>query len=88
MADSVLTSKTSTMNRCVARTREEYDKVPSTFARDASRQDVAMLNILGACAAALDIGYTSSAAKSWVSLRVRVMYLSCFAVGGGWRGRC
>ena len=57
MTDAVLTSKAATITRCVARAREEYDTDPSTFLLDPSRHDAATLNMLRACAAALDIGH-------------------------------
>jgi uncharacterized protein YutE (UPF0331/DUF86 family) len=56
MADDVLINKSATIERCVGRAREEYDKAPSTFATDLTRQDAAILNILRACEAALDMG--------------------------------
>lgn len=57
MTDDVLISKAATITRCVARAREEYDKDPSTFLLDPSRHDAAILNILRANAAALDMGH-------------------------------
>lgn len=57
MTDAALTSKAATITRCVARAREEYDTDPSTFLLDPSRHDAAILNMLRACAAALDIGH-------------------------------
>ncbi|OQR32778.1 toxin-antitoxin antitoxin component [Pseudomonas sp. Bc-h] len=56
MADDLLIIKAASIKRCVVRAREEYDKAPSTFATDLTRQDAAILNILRACAAALDMG--------------------------------
>lgn len=56
MVDDVLLNKTATIERCVARAREEYDRSPDTFDRDFTRQDAAILNIQRACEAALDIG--------------------------------
>lgn len=56
MADDVLLNKTATIERCVARAREEYDRDPATFASDFTRQDAAILNIQRACEAALDMG--------------------------------
>jgi uncharacterized protein YutE (UPF0331/DUF86 family) len=51
-----LLNKTASIERCVARAREEYFKAPETFAEDCTRQDAAILNIQRACEAALDIG--------------------------------
>ncbi|WP_035057512.1 type VII toxin-antitoxin system HepT family RNase toxin [Andreprevotia chitinilytica] len=56
MADDVLINKAATIERCVARAREEYDRDPATFATDFTRQDAAILNIQRACEAALDMG--------------------------------
>lgn len=56
MADDVLINKAATIERCVARAREEYARNPTTFATDFTRQDAAILNIQRACEAALDMG--------------------------------
>lgn len=57
MVDDVLLNKATTIERCVARAREEYDRDPDTFDRDFTRQDAAILNIQRACEAALDMGH-------------------------------
>ena len=57
MADDVLLNKAATIERCVARAREEYAADPDTFASNFTRQDAAILNIQRACEAALDIGH-------------------------------
>lgn len=56
MADDVLVNKAATIERCVRRAREEYQRGPETFASDYTRQDAAILNIQRACEAALDMG--------------------------------
>jgi uncharacterized protein YutE (UPF0331/DUF86 family) len=56
MADDVLMNKAATIERCVLRAREEYARDETTFATDFTRQDAAILNILRACEAALDMG--------------------------------
>ena len=56
MVDDVLVNKAATVERCVARAREEYDRDPSTFATDFTRQDAAILNVQRACEAVLDMG--------------------------------
>lgn len=56
MADDVLINKAATIERCVQRAREEYNRDPASFASDFTRQDAAILNIQRACEAALDIG--------------------------------
>ena len=57
MADDVLLNKAATIERCVARAREEYTANPETFATNFTRQDAAILNIQRACEAALDMGH-------------------------------
>ncbi|MFJ3484085.1 DUF86 domain-containing protein [Pseudomonas sp. NPDC090202] len=57
MADDVLINKAATIERCVIRAREEYEKDSSSFATDFTRQDAAILNIQRACEAALDMGH-------------------------------
>ncbi|MEI7608210.1 MAG: DUF86 domain-containing protein [Rhodospirillaceae bacterium] len=57
MADDILVNKASTIERCVARAREEYGKDPSGFAADHTRQDAAVLNIQRACEACLDMAH-------------------------------
>lgn len=56
MADDVLLNKAASIERCVARAREEYAANPLGFATDFTRQDAAILNIQRACEAALDMG--------------------------------
>jgi uncharacterized protein YutE (UPF0331/DUF86 family) len=57
MADDVIINKAASIERCVARAREEYTKDPASFGADHTRQDAAILNIQRACEAALDIGH-------------------------------
>lgn len=56
MADDVLINKAATIERCVARVREEYQVDPEGFTYNFTRQDAAILNIQRACEAALDMG--------------------------------
>ena len=56
MADDVVVNKAATIERCVARAREEYGYNPATFANDLTRQDAAVMNVQRACEAALDLG--------------------------------
>lgn len=56
MLDDVLINKAATVERCVARAREEYDRDPATFVADFTRQDAATLNVQRACEAVLDMG--------------------------------
>ncbi len=39
MADDALLNKAASIERCVMRAREEYDRNPDTFATDLTRQD-------------------------------------------------
>ncbi len=55
MPDDVLLNKAATIERCVARAKEEYLSDPESFAINFTRQDAAILNIQRACEAALDI---------------------------------
>lgn len=77
MVDDVLINKASSIERCVARAREEYDKNPTSFATDFTRQDAAILNIQRACEAALDMGQHLIDVNDWVFLRVLETCLSC-----------
>lgn len=56
MADDVLINKAATIERCVARAKQEYAAAGTGFASDSTRQDAAILNIQRACEAALDMG--------------------------------
>ncbi len=56
MADDVLLNKAASIERCVARAREEYAVDPKGFATNFTRQDAAILNIQRACEAVLDMG--------------------------------
>ncbi len=56
MIDDVLLNKAATVERCVARAREEYADEPATFATNHTRQDAATLNVQRACEAVLDMG--------------------------------
>jgi uncharacterized protein YutE (UPF0331/DUF86 family) len=56
MADDVLINKAASIERCVARAREEYAADPAGFASSFTRQDAAILNIQRACEASLDMG--------------------------------
>ncbi len=54
--DDVLINKADTIERCVARIREEYEADSDSFETNYTRQDAAILNIQRACEAALDMG--------------------------------
>jgi uncharacterized protein YutE (UPF0331/DUF86 family) len=56
MADDVLINKSATVERCVARAREEYAHDPANFSTNFTRQDAAILNVQRACEAVLDMG--------------------------------
>ena len=55
--DDVILNKCASIERSVARAREEWAKDPSSFATDLTRQDAAILNVQRACEAALDVGH-------------------------------
>jgi hypothetical protein len=48
-------NKAATIERCVKRAREEYERHPAGFAVDFTRQGRRHFNILRACEAALDM---------------------------------
>lgn len=56
MRDDVLLNKAASVERSVARAREEYQRNPDTFSSDFSRQDAATLNVQRACEAVLAMG--------------------------------
>jgi uncharacterized protein YutE (UPF0331/DUF86 family) len=56
MPDDVLINKAATVERCVARAREEFERDPAGFEFDFTRQDAATLNVQRACEAVLDMG--------------------------------
>jgi uncharacterized protein YutE (UPF0331/DUF86 family) len=56
MDDDVLVSKAGTIERCCRRARDEYEKDPTTFVGDLTRQDAATLNVIRAWEAAVEMG--------------------------------
>jgi uncharacterized protein YutE (UPF0331/DUF86 family) len=56
MGDDVLISKAGTIERCCKRARDEYEKDPTTFVGDLTRQDAATLNVIRAWEAAVEMG--------------------------------
>lgn len=56
MDDGVLVSKTAAIARAVHRARDEYEKDPTTFVSDITRQDAATLNVVRAWEAAVEMG--------------------------------
>jgi uncharacterized protein YutE (UPF0331/DUF86 family) len=56
MDDDVLVNKAATIERCCRRAREEYEKDPTTFVGDVTRQDAATLNVIRAWEAAVEMG--------------------------------
>jgi uncharacterized protein YutE (UPF0331/DUF86 family) len=57
MVDDLLAEKAVVIERCLARIRAKYDSDPSTFLLDYDRQDIAVLNVLRACQACIDMGH-------------------------------
>ena len=56
MDNDLLVSKTGTIERCCKRARDEYEKDPTTFVGDITRQDAATLNVVRAWEAAVEMG--------------------------------
>jgi uncharacterized protein YutE (UPF0331/DUF86 family) len=56
MGDDLLISKAGTIERCCKRARDEYEKDPTTFVGDLTRQDAATLNVIRAWEAAVEMG--------------------------------
>ncbi len=54
MNDTVI-NKIQSIQRCVARAREEYEKNPERFDTDCTSQDAAILNVVRACEQAIDL---------------------------------
>ena len=55
MADDVVLNKVATIERCVARVREEYAGDEAHLFRNQTRQDAIILNLQRACEAAIDL---------------------------------
>lgn len=53
--NDVLISKAQSIQRCVARAREEFHLAGDGFDTDYTRQDAAMLNVTRACEQAIDL---------------------------------
>lgn len=53
--DDVIVKKVASIERCILRVKEEYDKAGGQFDHDYSRQDAAILNLQRACEQAIDI---------------------------------
>jgi uncharacterized protein YutE (UPF0331/DUF86 family) len=56
MDKDLLISKMGTIERCCKRARDEYEKDPTTFVSDLTRQDAATLNVIRAWEAAVEMG--------------------------------
>ncbi|MGH8853718.1 MAG: type VII toxin-antitoxin system HepT family RNase toxin [Telluria sp.] len=56
MDDDILVHKAGTIERCCRRARDEYEKDPTTFMNDLTRQDAATLNVIRAWEAAIEMG--------------------------------
>jgi uncharacterized protein YutE (UPF0331/DUF86 family) len=56
MDKDLLVNKTGTIERCIKRARDEYEKDPTTFVGDITRQDAATLNVIRAWEAAIEMG--------------------------------
>jgi len=56
MDNDLLVGKMGTIERCCKRARDEYEKDPTTFVGDITRQDAATLNVIRAWEAAVEMG--------------------------------
>lgn len=78
--NDVAINKVQIIQRCVRRAREEYHADPEGFAKNYTRQDAAILNVVRGCETAIDLanyavrarrlGVPVSSAESFDSLRV------------------
>ncbi len=53
--DDVIVKKVASIERCILRVKEEYDKAGDQFDHDYSRQDAAILNLQRACELTIDL---------------------------------
>ena len=53
--NDVVINKIQTIQRCIARAREEFEKAGDDFDTDYTRQDAAILNLLRACEQTIDL---------------------------------
>lgn len=53
--DNIIVNKAASIERCIARVREEHAAAGSLFEEDYTRQDAAILNILRACEQSIDL---------------------------------
>jgi len=53
--NDIVINKIQSIQFCVERAREEYQKNPDSFETDYTRQDAAILNVIRACEQAIDL---------------------------------
>ena len=53
--NDIVINKIQSIQRCIRRAREEYQADPDGFTTNYTRQDAALLNVLRACEAAIDL---------------------------------
>ena len=53
--NDIVINKIQSIQLCVGRAREEYEKNPDGFETDYTRQDAAILNVIRACEQAIDL---------------------------------
>jgi uncharacterized protein YutE (UPF0331/DUF86 family) len=82
MSDDILTSKAGTIERCCKRARDEYEKDPTTFVGDITRQDAATLNVIRAWEAAVEMGDYVLAQKGSAPARDEREVITLLAGGG------
>jgi hypothetical protein len=69
MDNDLLVSKTGTIERCIKRARDEYEKDPTTFVGDITRQDAATLNVIRAWEAWSRWAITCWRSPAWAPAR-------------------
>jgi uncharacterized protein YutE (UPF0331/DUF86 family) len=63
--DQVLLRKAQTIERCIARARQEFEASSGNFLNNLSHQDAAILNLQRACEAALDMAQRIISQNGW-----------------------
>lgn len=53
--NDIVINKIQSIQRCISRSREEYQKNPENFSTDLTSQDAAILNVIRACDLCIDL---------------------------------
>ena len=81
--DDVLLNKAATIERCVARARQELAAAGAAFLTDFTRQDAAILNVQRACEAALDMGHHLIRRERLGLPQTHGTFLTCWPLAAG-----